>query len=174
MFTSAPVIVASRITGIVAAGVMAGFSINTSSTLMPVLLASNLSPRRKVQFWNEWFEKGLPIAKLGIPLSCIPFWLAAYLLPPSAFFSPGKTLGLSTRGQLIVAGMISFSNLPLSFLFVLPQSVRRLQARMISLKKDEGEVRDIPEAEAELKYFGTACYVRALAWGGAMVLGIMA
>ncbi|KAG8874471.1 hypothetical protein FRB97_005892 [Tulasnella sp. 331] len=164
---------ASRVTGIVAAGVMTGYSINTSSTLMPVLIASDLSARKKVLFWNEWFERGLPIAMVGIPLSCIPFWIAAYLLPPPPSLVPTTKFGISSRTQLIVAGLAAFSNLPFSSLFVLPQSVTRLRARTVALMKHDKDVEDVSKAEAELRWFGTACYVRAVPWTVAMVLGAM-
>ncbi|KAG8942821.1 hypothetical protein FRC00_011605 [Tulasnella sp. 408] len=157
--------------GVLGAGFSAGYSFASShGSVKSILKTPTLTASQIAMNWDQVFTRGVKLVPPIAVASSLAFLSAAY-----RFKGPLTTtaFGISPKLQLdIAAGLLLFA-LPWTFFRMRP-GLERLQAYSASARK--GAQIDGPEAEgikADVEDWYWTNNVRAFAFGGACVLGLM-
>ncbi|KAG8862928.1 hypothetical protein FRB96_000348 [Tulasnella sp. 330] len=169
-----------KVFGILGAGFSAGYAINTSSTVIPVLVTSALPPSKIVRTWNELFDRGAIFAKMTIPTSGVAFLISALFAHLARSHPIITILGIQQAIQLTLAGGLLFTVLPFTLVFVFPTSVYKLKACLVAIEErtklgeDVESTVDIRRVRAELADFSRKNLFRAAIFTASLILGATA
>ncbi|KIO33926.1 hypothetical protein M407DRAFT_240819 [Tulasnella calospora MUT 4182] len=156
--------------GVLGAGFSAGYSFASShGSVQSILQTPTLTASQIAMNWDKVYTRGVKLVPPVAFVSSLAFLSAAY-----RFKGPliATAFGISPKLQLNIAAGLLLCVFPWTYFRMLP-GLQRLQAYSASAEK--GALIDGPEAKgiiADVEDWHWANGVRALAFGGACVLGL--
>ncbi|KAG8982547.1 hypothetical protein FRB90_006701 [Tulasnella sp. 427] len=166
----------ARLVGVAGAGLIAGYDLGLSHSVIPALVNSSLPAERLAEAWNQVFNSG---ARFVIPVivgSTVAFLEAAY----RASIRPTQVqtiFGLTNGKQLVLAAFATFAALPYSAISITPV-IYRLKGvnNDVETFKSKGEVAvvDGNAVRRDVEAWGKKNAVRAGLFAASFVLGLTA
>ncbi|KAG9049165.1 hypothetical protein FS837_010984 [Tulasnella sp. UAMH 9824] len=166
----------ARIVGVVGAGVLAGYDIGLSHSVIPALVNSSLPGDHLVAAWNQIFNSAAGFTIPVIVGSTVAFLEAAY--KASIRTTQVKTIfGLTNGRQLVIAAFATFAVLPYSAITATPV-VYRLKGANKDMEESRSKggivfVDDISVKE-DVAAWGKKNAVRAVLFTASFILGLTA
>ncbi|KIO21453.1 hypothetical protein M407DRAFT_20929 [Tulasnella calospora MUT 4182] len=166
----------ARLVGVVGTGLLAGYDIGLSHSVIPALVNSSLPGDRLVAAWNQIFNSAAGFVIPVIVGSTVAFLEAAYRA--SIRTTQVKTIfGLTNGRQLVIAAFAAFATLPYSAISVTP-----VIYRLKGANKDIEESRskegiafvDAASVKEDVEAWGKKNAVRAVLFTASFVLGLTA
>ncbi|KAG8892330.1 hypothetical protein FRC00_012254 [Tulasnella sp. 408] len=165
-----------RIVGVVGAGILAGYDIGLSHSVIPALVNSSLPGDRLVAAWNQILNTTAGFTIPVIVGSTVAFLEAAY--KASIRTTQVKTIfGLTNGRQLVIAAFATFAVLPYSAITATPVVYRLKGANKdIEESRSKGGIAFVDDVSVkeDVAAWGKTNAVRAVLFTASFVLGLTA
>jgi len=133
MSTFSSLVGASKLIGVAASGILAGFQFASSFNSIPAIMLADLPADKLLKAWNGIYTTGTPYAMALIIGSSSAFYLAAY----GEYTDPIRGHRDNDALRLLVAGTCALGIGAYTRILMVPGNIKRLQDRLALVEKRE-------------------------------------